>query len=173
VHPVLRRRDGHYQRLVATTALFGEAAGHCDAVSAHLAAAFGAGHTVTKAVMGKGVGGSEQFQADQAARQFDDHIRAAESAMAVLPEQIAEIEGWVEALIRGTLPPVPVPDPALFDRLARDLSNTGARLRLAHSLGVLRTLQSQVRATTTAVRQRQDLADRKRRAALRAAYSRP
>jgi hypothetical protein len=171
LHPVLSRKDGHYQRLVATTALFGTAAEHCDAVSTHLAAAFGAGRTVTKAALTRNAGPSEQFQADRAAQRYDGHMRDAGSAIAVLAAQLTEIEGWVEALVRATLPPLPMPDLRPFDRLPRHLTNTGDRLRLAQSLGLLNTLQAEVRTTTIAIRKRQDLADRKRQAALRETYA--
>jgi hypothetical protein len=170
LHPVLCRKDGHYQRLVATASLFGTAADHCDTLSAHLTAAFAAGRTVTRAAMAKGTGPAEQHQADLAAQRYDDHMREAGTAIAAFPARLTEIEGWVEALIRRTLPPLPMPDLRLFDELPRHLQNNSARLRLAQSLGMLRTLRSQVHTTTVAIRQRQELAEKKRRAALRAAY---
>jgi hypothetical protein len=172
LHPVLRRTDGHYQRLLATALLFGDAVGHCDAVSGHLDAAVGAARVVSKAVMGKTVNPAAQFQADLAAQRYGDHMRRAGNGIKALPEHIAETERRASVLIRAALPPVPIPDLTGFDALPRTLGNTGARLRIAYSIGLLRTLEAQVLGVTAVLRRRQDLADRKRRAALRAAYDR-
>jgi hypothetical protein len=172
VHPVLRLNDDRYQRLVAATRIFGQALSQCEAANGHLGAAVNAARTVSRAVMGKPTGSADQFRAEWAARQYDSHIRDADRAVRALPDQIAHAERTVGALTHTTVPPARMPDLTLLDLAPRTLADTAARLRIAESLAGLGRLQRQLLATTEEVRQRRGLAEAKRHAALREAYSR-
>ncbi|MEU8228655.1 hypothetical protein AB0C12_03515 [Actinoplanes sp. NPDC048967] len=172
VDPVLRLHDGHYQRLVVATLLLTQALAHCEEVGRHLGSAVGAAGTVMRAVMGKATGSTDQFRAEWAARGYDNHIRDAVTGLRALPDQVLRIEHRVAELTRTTVRPVRMPDPALVDEVPPTLASAGARLRLAEGLVPLGSLQRQLRATTGLIEQRRAQADKKRQAALRAAYSR-
>jgi hypothetical protein len=121
--------------------------------------------------MGKATGSADQFRAEWAARDYDKHIRDADSGLRALPPLITHAERRVAELTRSAVLPARVPDLALLDEVPRTLATTGARLRLAESLVSLGNLQRQLRGTTAVMEQRRVQADKKRRAALRAAYN--
>jgi hypothetical protein len=171
VEPALRLNDGLYQRLVVVTLLFTQALGHCEEAGRHLGTAVGAAGTVMRAVMGKTMGSADQFRSEWSARDYDNHIRDAATGLRALPAQIAYAERRVTELTGTTVPPARTPDLALLDEVPRTLASVGARLRLAESRVPLGALQRQLRATTEVIEQRRRLADKKRQAALRAAYS--
>jgi hypothetical protein len=171
VEPALRLNDGHYHRLVVATLLFTQALGHCEGAGRDLGAAVGAAGTVMRAVLGKTTGSADQFRAEWSARNYDNHIRDAATGMRALPRQIAYAERRVAELTGTTVPAARMPDLALLDEVPRTLASAGARLRLAESLVPLGALQRQLRATTEVIEQRRKQADKKRHAALRAAYS--